>query len=134
MFGRLLALFVGVPLLELALLVGIGRRVGLAPTIALVVLTGILGASLARWQGLSVLARLEAATREGRLPALEVLEGLLILIAAAVLLPRPAHRPGRLRPAGTTGETVGDEGGGWVAPTALPAITAVCFLIYALID
>lgn len=79
-------LFVGVPLLELALLIRIGEWVGVLPTVALVVVTGIAGASLARWQGLSTLARFRAATGQGRLPHEELVEGVLILLAGAVLL------------------------------------------------
>jgi UPF0716 protein FxsA len=84
--ARLVLLFVFVPLVELALLVWIGERVGLLPTVALVVLTGITGAALARQQGLSTLRRFQASLAEGRPPHGELLEGLLILIAGAVLL------------------------------------------------
>lgn len=86
MFVRLALLFVTVPLLELVLLVQVGRWVGLLPTVALVVVTGILGAALARHEGLKTLARFRAALDAGRLPHREIVEGLLILIAGAVLL------------------------------------------------
>jgi UPF0716 protein FxsA len=86
MLARLVLLFVTVPLLELVLLVWIGERIGLAATVALVMVTGVLGASLARWQGLATLARFQRATAQGRLPHREIAEGLLILVAAAVLL------------------------------------------------
>jgi hypothetical protein len=83
--GRLLLLFVCVPALELALLIEIGSRIGTLPTLALIAGTGVLGASLTRWQGWSVLRqiqqepafravvkrrlreRLERAVREGRM-------------------------------------------------------------------
>ncbi|HEX2255047.1 MAG TPA: FxsA family protein [Thermoanaerobaculia bacterium] len=86
MFARLALLFVLVPLAELALLVWIGRHVGLVPTVALVVATGILGATLARWQGMVAWRRFRAATDAGRLPHREILDGLLVLVAGAVLL------------------------------------------------
>lgn len=86
MFVRLALLFVTVPLVELVLLVQVGRLVGLLPTVALVIVTGILGAALARREGLKTLARFRAALDAGRLPHLELVEGLLILIAGAVLL------------------------------------------------
>jgi UPF0716 protein FxsA len=86
MLARLALLFVTVPLAELALLVWVGRRVGLVPTVALVVVTGIAGAALARWQGLATLDRFRAALDAGRLPHRELVDGVLILVAGAVLL------------------------------------------------
>lgn len=86
MLARLALLFVTVPLAELALLVWVGRRMGLVPTVALVVATGLAGAALARWQGLATLARFRAALDAGRLPHGELVDGTLILVAGAVLL------------------------------------------------
>lgn len=86
MLARLVLLFVTLPLLELALLVWIGEHVGILPTVVLVVGTGVLGATLARLQGLRTLQRFQQAMGAGRLPHREILEGILILIAAAVLL------------------------------------------------
>lgn len=86
MFFRLLLLFTTIPLIELALLVEVGRYVGLAATIALVITTGILGAWLAKSQGLATLARVQADFQAGRMPAAAMLEGLMILMAGAVLL------------------------------------------------
>lgn len=86
MLARLALLFVTVPLAELALLVWLGSRVGLVPTVALVVVTGIAGAALARWQGLATLARFRAALDAGRLPHRELVDGVLILVAGALLL------------------------------------------------
>ena len=76
MFLRLLLLFTVVPLIELFLLVKLGTMIGIGATVLIVICTGILGAWLARWQGLGVL----------RLPADALIDGLLILIAGAVLL------------------------------------------------
>ncbi len=86
MLGRLILLFTVVPFVELALLIWIGRRIGPLPTIALVLATGVLGASLARYQGLATWARFRRALAEGRLPGTELVEGLMILVAGAVLL------------------------------------------------
>jgi len=86
MFLRLLLLFTIVPLVELFLLVKLGTVVGVGPTVALVIFTGVLGAWLARQQGLGVLRRLSEDLAEGRLPAEALVDGLLILIAGAVLL------------------------------------------------
>jgi UPF0716 protein FxsA len=84
--ARLIALFVAVPVAELALLVWLGRRVGLVPTVALILVTGVLGAALARWQGLATLDRFRVAMATGRPPHREVVDGVLILVAGAVLL------------------------------------------------
>jgi len=84
--GRLLLLFIIVPVVELTLLLQIGDRIGLLATIGLVVGTGALGASLARWQGLGVLRKAQAEMAAGRLPAGQLVEGVLILVAGAVLM------------------------------------------------
>lgn len=86
MLGRLILLFTLVPFAELALLIWIGERIGVLPTFALIVVTGVLGASLARLQGLATWARFRRALGEGRLPGTELIEGLMILLAGAVLL------------------------------------------------
>lgn len=86
MFVRLLLLFTVVPIVELGLLVQLGRFIGLAPTIAIVLVTGIVGASLARWQGLATLRRVQADMADGRVPTGPLVDGLLILVAGAVLL------------------------------------------------
>jgi UPF0716 protein FxsA len=86
MFLRLLLLFIIVPLLELVLLVKLGSVIGVGPTILIVISTGALGAWLARRQGLGVLNRISDDFSAGRLPADALLEGLLILIAGALLL------------------------------------------------
>ena len=84
--GRLLLLFVTLPVVELFLLIEVGQRIGTVMTIVLIVGTGIVGASLARQQGLSTLARLRKDLAEGRSPAEPLLDGALILVAAAVLV------------------------------------------------
>jgi UPF0716 protein FxsA len=86
MFLRLLLLFTIVPLVELFLLVKLGTVIGIGPTVLIVICTGVLGAWLARWQGLGVLRRLTEDLNQGRLPADALIDGLLILIAGAVLL------------------------------------------------
>jgi UPF0716 protein FxsA len=86
MFLRLLLLFTLVPLLELFLLIKIGGAIGVAPTIAIVIVTGVLGAALARWQGLGVLRRLQDDLAAGRPPTDALIDGLLIFVAGAVLL------------------------------------------------
>ncbi len=86
MFYKLLLLFTVVPFVELMLLLEVGRVIGVLPTLMVIVITGIIGATLARIQGLSTLNRIRAELQEGRLPADAMIDGLLILAAALVLL------------------------------------------------
>ena len=83
---RLFLLFIVLPAAELALLIEIGRHFGTVTTLALIVVTGALGAGMARHQGLRVLAEVQRELAAGRLPAGSMLDGLLILLAAAVLV------------------------------------------------
>jgi UPF0716 protein FxsA len=86
MIARLLLLFVLVPLLELAILIRLGSAIGFWPTIAMVVVTGTIGALLAKSQGLQVLAAIRVELGSGRMPTERLLDGLLILVGGAVLL------------------------------------------------
>lgn len=82
----LLILFLAVPLAEVYVLIEVGSQVGALATIGLVVLTAVVGAALMRAQGLATLLRARAAMARGEAPALEMLEGAVILIAGAFLL------------------------------------------------
>ena len=82
----LLVLFVILPLAELALLILIGQWIGLAPTVVMVFVTGLIGATLAKWQGLQVYRKLRKELAAGRMPGGTMFEGVLILIAGAVLI------------------------------------------------
>ena len=84
--GRLLLLFIVVPVVELVLLIEIGQRIGTLTTIGLIIGTGVVGASLARQQGINTLARLRTDLDAGRLPAQAIVDGVLILVAAALLV------------------------------------------------
>ena len=86
MFGRLLILFIVVPLVELAILLKLHELMGLGSTIMLVLCTGFLGASLARQQGFSALGKIQQAMTSGKAPGIEIVEGVLVLVAGAVLI------------------------------------------------
>ena len=86
MLGRLILLFIALPLLEMAILIKLGEKLGFGHTIALVVVTGILGASLAKQQGFRVFRRIQQELNSGKIPASELIDGLLILIGGIVLL------------------------------------------------
>lgn len=83
-----LLIFVGAPLLELYLLIEVGSVIGALPTIILSIFTAVLGGLLVRMQGFSVLFRVQAALDKREVPALELLEGaLLLVVGLALLLP-----------------------------------------------
>ncbi|MFO7587377.1 MAG: FxsA family protein [Gemmatimonadota bacterium] len=86
MLIRLLLLFTVVPLLELWLLLRIGDLVGLGPTLGLVVLTGAVGAWLARHEGARAWRAVQEQLAAGRLPGRELLEAVLVLVAGIVLI------------------------------------------------
>lgn len=86
MFLRLLLLFTLVPVIELMLLIEIGKATSFQFTLALILLTGFIGASLARWQGRQAVVQLKAELAAGRPPAAAAVNGILILVAGAVLL------------------------------------------------
>ncbi len=86
LFGRLFLLFVLVPILELALLIQMGRIVGLLPTVGLVLLTGAAGAWLARSEGVRVLFRFQTELAGGQLPGQALFDGLCVLVGGAFLL------------------------------------------------
>lgn len=85
-FLWLLAAFILVPILELAVLLQVGRQLGAASTLALVVLTGITGAWLVKLQGLLVMTRIRREFEAGRLPAPQMLDGAMILLAGVLLV------------------------------------------------
>jgi UPF0716 protein FxsA len=84
----LLLLFIVLPAVELYLLITVGKFVGPLTTVGIIVLTGMLGWSLVKSQGLSTLARIRSETAQGRLPAEEMVAG-LCLLATGLLLVTP---------------------------------------------
>ncbi|MAG93840.1 MAG: hypothetical protein CMJ48_08845 [Planctomycetaceae bacterium] len=86
MFLKLLLLFTVVPLLELWLLVRISEHTGLPFTVLLVLTTGILGASLAKRQGVQVCLKVQQQLAAGQAPGGTMVDGLMILIAGALMI------------------------------------------------
>lgn len=82
----LAVLFIVVPLLELAIILQVGRAIGPWWTIGLLIADSILGAVLLRSQGRAAWRRFTAAIRGGRPPATEVLDGALLIAGGALLL------------------------------------------------
>jgi UPF0716 protein FxsA len=85
-FPVLLLLFLLVPLIEIFVMIKVGGIIGALPTVLLVVLTAVAGAALARVQGLATLQRLQTTLARGEAPAIEMIEGVLLLVGALLLL------------------------------------------------
>ncbi len=85
-FTIIFILFLTIPLVEIYLLIKVGGVIGAPMTIFLVVFTAVLGAWLLRIQGFSTLRRIQQTLNQGGLPAVELLEGALLLMAGALLL------------------------------------------------
>ncbi len=86
MFIRLFLGFTLIPIAELYLLITVGSHIGVMPTIALVLLTGVAGAWLARMQGMATMLRVRQSLQQGVMPAEELLDAFIILAAGVVLL------------------------------------------------
>ncbi|HCU68033.1 MAG TPA: membrane protein FxsA [Desulfomicrobium sp.] len=86
MLGKLFLLFAVIPVAEIYVLVSVGGAIGVLPTVALVLLTALAGAHLARMQGLAVMMRIRENLAQGFMPAEELLDGLLIFLAGMTLL------------------------------------------------
>ena len=86
MLLKLFLAFTIIPIIEIYLLIEIGSIFGALTSVTLVIITGFLGAFLARMQGIQTLYRIQESLREGRMPSGELLDALLIVIAGLVLL------------------------------------------------
>jgi UPF0716 protein FxsA len=82
----LVFLFIAVPILELYVIIKIGGLIGVLPTLALLLVMSLLGATLLRHQGRGAWRRFNEAIAERRFPGREVADGLLITIGGALLL------------------------------------------------
>ena len=82
----LIAVFIVVPLVELYVIIQIGGSIGIVPTLLLLLVDSIVGSLLLRSQGRSAWVALNRAIAESRVPAKEVLDGVLIIFGGALLL------------------------------------------------
>ncbi|MBX2847321.1 MAG: FxsA family protein [Acidiferrobacterales bacterium] len=85
-FYILLFLFIFVPVVEISFLIKIGKAIGGLYTILFVIFTAVLGAYLVKAQGVATLNKLQQETNAGRVPAMQLAEGVALLFAGAVLL------------------------------------------------
>lgn len=82
----LVLLFTVLPIVEIGLLFRLWEAIGLGPTLLIALGTGVLGASLARYQGLMTLGRISRQLAAGEPPADALVDGAMILVAGAVLI------------------------------------------------
>ncbi len=74
-----------VPVLEIAVLISLGTRIGIWPTVLLLIVMGMVGATVAKWQGVETLREIQRQTSQGKMPADKLLDGLIIFIAGMLL-------------------------------------------------
>jgi UPF0716 protein FxsA len=86
MLLRLFLIFSVVPIIELYLLIRVGKLIGALPTVALLLLISLAGAWLVRSQGFVILRRIQEELAMGRLPAAGLLDGALVLLGGLLLL------------------------------------------------
>ncbi|MBC8400565.1 MAG: membrane protein FxsA [Candidatus Marinimicrobia bacterium] len=86
MFSKLLAIFIGVPLVEILILIKLGEVMGFWNTILLVIGTGIVGAYLAKLHGLTIWYQIQQDLQMGHMPTDKLMDGLLVLVGGIVLL------------------------------------------------
>jgi UPF0716 protein FxsA len=79
-------LFLVIPILEIYFLIKVSDIIDVFPTIILVILTAVIGAGLLRQQGISTLARLQQNMGQGKLPAQELIEGVMLAVGGALLM------------------------------------------------
>lgn len=84
--GLLLLAFILIPLLEIGLFIEIGSAIGALATIGLIILTAVIGVTLIRLQGLITLGRIREKLDHDEIPATDLVEGLILLVAAVLLL------------------------------------------------
>ena len=86
LFVILLLLFIGLPMVEIYVLIQVGHQIGALWTIALLIAVAVLGSALLRLQGLATLANVRAAMARGELPTEAILEGLVLLVAGVLMV------------------------------------------------
>ena len=86
MLPLLVALFIGVPFAEIYVLLQVGHTIGVVNTLGLLILVSVVGAWLAKREGLGVLRRMQRSIDSGKVPGTELVDGFLILLAGALML------------------------------------------------
>ncbi|ESR26050.1 FxsA family protein [Lutibaculum baratangense] len=79
-------LFLVIPVIEISLFILVGQHIGVWPTIGIILMTALIGATLVRHQGLATLARLRSEVERNEMPARTLAEGAAILVAGLLLV------------------------------------------------
>ena len=82
----ILLAFIAIPVAEIALFIEVGSRIGTAWTVALIVLTAVIGVSLLKRQGLTTWRTAQSELNQGHMPIRQVFDGACLLVAGAFLL------------------------------------------------
>ena len=85
-FTKILILFVMVPVIELYILIEVGKKIGSLSTIGIIILTGIIGAYLVKSQGFMILRKIQNDLNEGIMPGDSLIQGAIILAGGILLL------------------------------------------------
>jgi UPF0716 protein FxsA len=79
-------LFIIIPLIELYFIIVVGEAIGAFWTVILVILTAIIGVNLLRIQGMNTLAKAQRSMAQGKIPAMEMMEGIALAVAGVLLI------------------------------------------------
>jgi UPF0716 protein FxsA len=79
-------LIIVIPAIDIGVLLLSGKTIGFLPTIAFIILTGVVGAYLAKREGLQTIKRVQEQLSYGQIPGESLLDGICILIGATLLL------------------------------------------------
>jgi UPF0716 protein FxsA len=82
----LLILFIAIPVVELYILIEVGKKIGSLTTIGIIILTGILGTYLIKSQGFMILRKIQNDLNEGIMPRDSLIQGAIILLGGVLLL------------------------------------------------
>ena len=82
----LVVLFIALPIVELAVIIQVGQAIGVLNTIAVLLLVSAIGAWLVKREGMAVWGRFQRQVQSGVVPSREMADGVLILVAGALLL------------------------------------------------
>jgi UPF0716 protein FxsA len=82
----ILLLFILIPIIEIAVFIQVGDLLGLGPTIAIVIITAVIGVNLLKQQGLKAWSDIQLKMTQGQIPALEMASAAQLLFAGGLLL------------------------------------------------
>ena len=85
-FSLIPLLLLALPVAEIAVFILVGQYIGLLPTLAMILVTAVIGSALLRVQGFGLLQRIRRESEQGRIPGRELVHGVMILVAGVLLL------------------------------------------------